>query len=85
MSLVFGALRNISINDDYHILILKFFTEGFENLPSSFFSIQKICYRVLSAVLVTAFILTDWGVSFRHSNKMADSNSTYCTARCSFT
>ena len=35
MSLVFGASRNVSFNDDNHIS--KFFTEGFENLPSSFF------------------------------------------------
>ena len=47
MSLVFGASRNVSFNDDNHIL--KFFTEGFENLPSSFFLIPKICYRVLGS------------------------------------
>ena len=35
MLLVFCALRNISFNDDNHIL--KFFTEGFQNLLSSFF------------------------------------------------
>ena len=35
MSLVFGASRNISFNDDNHVM--KFFTEDFENLPSSFF------------------------------------------------
>ena len=34
MSLVFGALRKVSFNNDNHVL--KFFT-GFENLPSSFF------------------------------------------------
>ena len=44
MSLVFCALGNLSFNDDNHIL--KFFTEGFENLPSSFFLISKICYQV---------------------------------------
>ena len=35
MLLVFCASRNVSFNDNNHIL--KFFTEGFENLPSSFF------------------------------------------------
>ena len=47
MSLVFCASRNVSFNDDNHIL--KFFTEGFENLSSSFFLIPKICYQVLSS------------------------------------
>ena len=47
MSLLFGTSRNVSFNDDNHIL--KFFTEGFENLPSSFFLIPKICYRVLGS------------------------------------
>ena len=42
MSLVFGASKNVSFSNDNHIL--KFFTEGFENLPSSFFSVLKICY-----------------------------------------
>ena len=46
MSLVFYASKNISFNDDNHIL--KFFTEGFENLPPSFFLIPKICYQALS-------------------------------------
>ena len=35
MSLVFGASRNISFNGGNHVL--KFFTESFENVPSSFF------------------------------------------------
>ena len=39
MSLMFGALRNISFNYDDHIL--KFFTEGFKNLPSSLFQFRK--------------------------------------------
>ena len=34
MLLVFGASRKVSFNDDNHIL--EFFTEGFENLLSSF-------------------------------------------------
>ena len=46
MSLVFCASRNVSFNDSNHIL--KFFTKGFENLPSSFFLIPKTCYQVLS-------------------------------------
>ena len=44
MLLVFCASRNTSFNDNNHIL--KFFTEGFENLLSSFFLILKICYQV---------------------------------------
>ena len=39
MLLVFRASRKVSFNDDNHIL--KFFTEGFENLPSSFFFNSK--------------------------------------------
>ena len=35
MSLVFSASRNVSFSVDHHIL--KFFTEGFENLPSTCF------------------------------------------------
>ena len=35
MSLVFSASRNVSLSDDKYIL--KFFTEGFENLAFSFF------------------------------------------------
>ena len=35
MSLMVGAPRNVSLSDDK--CIWKFFTEGFENLPSSFF------------------------------------------------
>ena len=42
MSLVFGALRNVSLNNDNHIL--KFFTKGFENLLSNFFLNLKINY-----------------------------------------
>ena len=35
MELVFGgASKNVSFSNDNHIL--KFFTEGFENIPSSF-------------------------------------------------
>ena len=54
MSLVFDPLRNVSFNDDNHIL--KFFTEGFENLPSNFFLIPKICYQVLGSA--RAYIYT---------------------------
>ena len=46
MSLVVGASRNVSLSDDKNIW--KFFTEGFKNLPSSFFLIPKICYGVLN-------------------------------------
>ena len=37
MLLVFGVSKNVSFGNDNHIL--KFFTEGFENLQSSFFLI----------------------------------------------
>ena len=47
MPLVFCTSRNVSFNDDNHIL--KFFNEGFENLPSSFFLIPKIFYQILSS------------------------------------
>ena len=40
MSWVFGASWNVSFNDDNHIL--KFLTEGFENLPSSFFNPENL-------------------------------------------
>ena len=45
MSLVFGASRNVSFNDENHIL--KFFTKGFENLPSSFlFNSENLLSRI---------------------------------------
>ena len=48
MLLVFRTLRNVSFSNNNHIL--KFSTEGFENLPTSFFFlIPKICYQVLSS------------------------------------
>ena len=46
MSLVVGAPRNVSLSDDKYIW--KFFTEGFENLPSSFFFNPENLLRVLS-------------------------------------
>ena len=60
MSLEFGASRNVSFNEDNHIL--KFFTEGLENLPSSFFLIPKICYHVLGSA--RGFIYTSRSGSF---------------------
>ena len=45
--LVLRASRNISFSDSNHFL--KFITKGFENLPSSFSLIPKICYQLLSS------------------------------------
>ena len=47
MLLVLRVSRNISFSDSNHIS--KFITKGFENLPSSFSLIPKICYQVLSS------------------------------------
>ena len=67
--LVLRASRNISFSDSNHFL--KFITKGFENLPSSFSLIPKISNSVIKywAVLVAAFILPVWEVSFRHSQQ----------------
>ena len=67
--LVLRASRNISFSDSNHIL--KFITKGFESLPSSFSLIPKIFNSVIKywAVLVAAFILPVWEVSFRHSQQ----------------
>ena len=63
MSLAFGQLKNVSFGNDNH---MKFFTEDFENLPSSFFfSVLKICYRDW-AVRVAVFILPIREISFWH-------------------
>ena len=66
MLLVFRASRNVSFNDDNHIL--KFFIKGFKNLLSSFFLIPTICYKYW-AVHMVAFILLVREVSFRHSQQ----------------
>ena len=67
--LVLRASRNISFSDSNHFL--KFITKGFENLPSSFSLIPKIFNSVIKywAVLMAAFILPVWEVSFRHSQQ----------------
>ena len=74
MSLVFCASRKISFNDDNHIL--KFFTEGFENLRSSFFFNPKICYQVLSSAhgCIFYFLFGKFGLDIR--NKIADNRGT---------
>ena len=74
MSLVFGTARNISFNDDDHIL--KFFTEGFENSPSSFFFNSE---NLLSSIgkctwLHLYFLFRKFYLDIH--NKMADSNGT---------
>ena len=74
MSLVFCASRNVSFNDHNHIL--KFFTEGFENLPSSSFLIPKVCYQVLSSARgrIIYFPFRKFHLDIR--NKMAESSGT---------
>ena len=74
MSLVFCASRNVSCNDDNHIL--KFFTEGFENLPSSFFLIPKIRYQVLSSARGFIFYFPFGKFHLDIRNKMADNSGT---------
>ena len=74
MSLLFCALRNVSFNDANHIL--KFFNEGFENLPSRFFfnfgnllsSIEQCTWLHLY------FPFGKFYLDIR--NKMADNNGT---------
>ena len=64
MSLVLGALRNVSFNDDNHIL--KVFTEGSENFWSSlFFNSENLLSSI--AVHAAAFTLPVREVSFTHS------------------
>ena len=75
MSSVFCASRNISFNDHNHIL--KFFTEGFENLPSSFFLIPKVCYQVLSSASGCIFYFPPFGkFHLDIRNKMANNSGT---------
>ena len=74
MSLVFGASRNVSFNDDNHIL--KFFTEGFENLPSSFFFNSE---NLLSSIGQCTWLHLYFAFGKFHldiHNKMADNNGT---------
>ena len=70
MSLVFGALRNVSFNDDNHFL--KFFTEGFENLPTSFlFNSENLLSSIGQCTWLHLYFL------FRkfHLDKMADNGT----------
>ena len=66
------SIGNVSFNDDNHIL--KFFTEGFENLPSIFFLIPKICYQVLSSARGCIYTFLSGSLYIR--NKMGDNNGT---------
>ena len=66
MSLVVGAMRNISLSDDKYIW--KFFTEGFENLPSSF--------SFNSENLLSSSERCTWPQFFFPFGKMADKNDT---------
>ena len=75
MLLVFGASRNVSFNDDNHIS--KFFAEGFENLPSSFFINSK---SLLSSIgyctwLHLYFLFDNGKFHLDIHNKMTDNNS----------
>ena len=67
MSLVFTASRNVSFSDNNHIL--KVSRKGFENLPSSIFSIPKICYQAMSCACDCIYLLPILEVSFRHSQQ----------------
>ena len=75
MLLVFGASRNVSFNDDNHIS--KFFAEGFENLPSSFFINSK---SLLSSIghctwLHLYFLFENGKFYVDIHNKMTENNS----------
>ena len=75
MSLVFGASRNVSFNDDNHIL--KFFTEGFENLLSRFFFFNS--ENLLSSIeqCMRRHLYFPFGkFHLDIHNKMADNNGT---------
>ena len=72
MLLVFSASRNVSFNDDNHIL--KFFTKGFESLPSSFFLVPKVCYQVLSSARGCIFYFQFGKFHLDICNKMADNS-----------
>ena len=74
MSLVLCASRNVSFNDENHIL--KFFTEGFENLPSSSFLIPKVCDQVLSSARGFIFYFPFGKFHLDIRNKMADNSDT---------
>ena len=74
MSLVFYASKNISFNDDNHIL--KFFTEGFENLPPSLIFNSE---NLLSSIEQSTWLHLYFPFGKFHldiHNKMADNNGT---------
>ena len=74
MSLVFSASRNVSLNDDNHIL--KFFTEGFENLPSSFFFYSKNLFSSTEQCTWPHLYFPFGKFHLDIHNKMADNNGT---------
>ena len=68
MSLVSGASRNVSFSDNNHIF--KFFTEGFENLPSSFFfNFENLLLSIEQYTWLHLYTLPTQEVSFRHSQQ----------------
>ena len=72
MSLVFGASKNVSFNNNIHVS--KLFAKGFENLPSSFFFRFRKSSIEYWAAHVAAFILRVWKFHPDIDNKMADNN-----------
>ena len=72
--LVFRASKNISFNDDNHIL--KFFIKGFENLLSSFFFNSNNLLRVFGQCtwLHLYFLFGKFHLDIH--NKIADTNGT---------
>ena len=74
MSLVFCTSRNVSFNDDNHIL--KCFTKGFENLLSSFFFNSE---NLLSSIEQRTWVHLYFSFGKFHldmRNKVADNNGT---------
>ena len=74
MSLVFGASKNVSFSNDIHIL--KSFTKGFENLPSSFpYSFKNLFSSIEQCTWLDLYFPFGKFHSDIH-NKMADNNGT---------
>ena len=67
-------LRNISSNDNNHIL--KFFTKGFENLPSSFFLNSKNLLSSIEQCTWPHLYLLFGKFHLHIHNKVADNNGT---------
>ena len=71
---MFVASRNVSSNDDNHIL--KFFTKGFENLPSSFFfNSENLLSSIEQCTWLHLYFLF-WKFHLDIHNKMAGNNGT---------